>query len=538
MFVFVVFFLEGILVNRLTKELDKTFDKYYSLKYESLNTSIDWNGLTISFNRPSFVCDTSRHDLNEKFPTLFFKSDKLEIKNISIRKILFTDQLALQEIRLKKPHLKLIIFDSTSISKKQKASKKGRKIINFLAIKKINIENGTLACSQFNDLSDTTFIGININSKVENIKINVNNLKRLAYNLSPKNNFSFSISKAFYVPHKSNYFFKMDSLVLDDKRKIISAKNISEKTLKSKIEISRLFEYTKIISDVEIGSFLVQGYDLKQLVLQKTIVLHSIHLDRVELDLFKNKKRKLDKDRERLLIQEMLTSLPFFLKIDTLKITNSNLNFEIVDYKTKSPVIIYLSEMNLILSNVNTFTGSRDTMILLGNGKIMDRALFNMKLVFPNVFAAEHYYNGSVGHMSFQKFNPIMSSYSGIQFVDGTIESIIFSGKCNRYENNGSLVFRYKNLEIKSEKLSRKGKKKTAKLTSYLGNMILENNNPRKKGEAPQRYAYYLKREKHQSHIALLFNGVLEGVKNTLVDKKTQERVTKFNLWKARRKGK
>ncbi len=450
----------------------------------------------------------------------------------------FTDDLDLKSIDLKKPHLKLIIFDSTSIVKKQKGLKKKKKTISFLSVKKINIENGTLACSHYNDLTDTTFLGLNINSKVENIELKVSNLKKLAYTLKPKNNFSFSISKALYLPYKSNYFFKMDSLVLDDKHKLISAKNISEKTLKSKIEISRLFRYSKVISDVKIGSFLVEGYNIKDLVLQNSIVLHSIKLDKVELDLFKNKNRQLNKNREQLLIQEMLTTLPFFLKIDTLKITNSSLNFEIIHYKTKSPVIIYLSEMNAILSNINTFIGSHDTMILNGNGKIMDRALFNLKVVFPNVFDSKHYYSGSVGHMSFQKFNPIMSSYSGIQFVDGSIQSIIFSGKCTKYENNGSLVFTYKDLKIKSEKISRKGKKKTAKLASFFGNLILQNNNPRKKNEAPERYSYYLKREKHQSHIALLFNGVLEGVKNTLVDKKIQERIKRFNLRRLRRRGK
>ena len=528
--------MKDLLVNRLTKELDHTFQNYYPLKYESLKTSINWNGLTILIHKPSLVCGTSKHDLNNKFPTLFFHSDQLEIKNISIRKILFTDDLELQNLSLKKPHLKLIIFDSTSIVKKQNGIRNRSKIIHFLSVKKISIANGSLACSHYNDLIDTTFLGLDINSNVENIKLDVSKLKKIAFTLTPKNKFSFSILKAFYLPYKSNYFFKMDSLVLNDKNKLISAKNISEKTLKSKIEISRLFEFSKIISDVNIKSLLINGYDLKELVLQKSIVLHSINLDKVELDLFKNKKRKLNKKRERLLIQEMLTTLPFQLKIDKVKITNSSLNFEIIDFKTKSPVIIYLSEVNVILNNINTFKGTHDTLILNGNGKIMDRALFRLKIVFPNVFAAKHYYSGSVGHMSFQKFNPILSSYSGIQFVDGSIQSIVFSGKCNKYENRGSLVFRYKNLKIKSEKINRKGKKKKARIASFFGNLILQNNNPRKKDEEAERFSYYLKREKHQSHIALLFKGVLEGVKNTLVNKKTQDKIKRFNVRKLRRK--
>ncbi len=516
------------MVNRLTKELDQTFHNYYTLKYESIKPSINLNGLTILIQKPSLVCDTNKHKLNDKFPTLFFHSDQLEIKNISISKILFTDDLVLQSLNLKKPHLKLIIFDSTSIVKKQKRIRNRSKTIRFLSVKKINIEGGSLACSHYKDIKDTTFMGLDINSNVENIKLNVSKLKKIVFTLTPKNKFSISISKAIYLPYKSNYFFKMDSMVLNDRIKLISAKNISEKTLKSKIEISRLFEFSKIISDVKIKSLLINNYNLKELVLQKSIVLHSIKLDKVELDLFKNKKRRLNKKRERLLIQEMLTALPFLLKIDTVIITNSSLNFEIIDYKTKSPVIIYLSGVNVILNNINTFRGAHDTLILSGNGKIMDRALFHLKIVFPNIFDAKHYYLGSVGHMSFQKFNPILSSYSGIQFVDGSIQSIVFSGKCNKYENRGSLVFRYKNLKIKSEKINRNGKKKKARIASFFGNLILQNNNPRNKNEAAEKYSYYLKRDKHQSHIALLFNGVLEGVKNTLVNKKTQDRIKRF----------
>ncbi|MGV3632514.1 MAG: hypothetical protein ACO1O6_15000 [Bacteroidota bacterium] len=536
--IFVAFFLEDILVKKLKSELRYTFREYYSIDYTSMTTWVDWNGLSITINEPVFKSDTSKHRLNRRFPTLFFNSHKLEVKNISIRKMLFTDELGLDKIKLQKPELKLLLFDADTTDArngKHRRKKRNRRYLRYLQVNEISIEHGNIAFSNFRDVSDTTFMGYDISSSVENINVKMSRLKKLAYRLKKENNFKFSVGRAFLKPYGSNYYFDMDSLKLDDRRKLISAKNISENTVKSKLAVSRDHRYAKAIPETNIGSFVLRGYDLKELMLQRTISVHSVHMNDIDIEVFKNRKKGWNKNKEKLLIHEMLTNLPFAIKVDTLHITNSNLYFEMIDKKTKAPVGIYLTGMDVLLTQVNTLPGSRDTMILQGRGKFMDVADFYIKVQFPNVFEDDNYYSGYIGAMPFSKFNEILASYSGIRITDGKIHSIVFSGRCTEYENFGSLVFRYNDLEIEGSRKSDRERKRKIPLVNIIGNLVLQNNNPSKEGEEPKKVNYYLRRERYKGHVLLLFGGILEGVKNTLINEEIQEKAKRINWKKLKR---
>lgn len=536
--IFVAFFLEDMLVNKLKSELRYTFREYYSIDYKSMTTFVDWNGLSITIDKPIFKSDTSKHRLNRRFPTLFFNADKLEVNNISIRKMLFTDDLGLDKIKLQKPELKLLLFNTDTTDTrngKHRRRKRNRRYLRYLQVNNISIEHGNIAFSNFKDVSDTTFMGYDISSSVENINVKMSRLKNLAYRLKKENKFKFSVEKAYLKPYGSNYVFYMDSLKLDDNIKLISAKNISETTVKSKLAMSHDHRYAKAIPETNIGSFVLRGYNLKELMLQRMISVHSVHMDEIDIEVFKNKKKGWNKSEEKLLIHEMLTNLPFSFQVDTLHITNSNLYFEMIDKKTSSPVGIYLTDMHVLLTQVNTLPGSRDTMILQGRGKFMGVADFKIKILFPNVFEDDNYYSGYIGAMPFSKFNEILASYSGIRITDGKIHSIVFSGKCTEYENFGSLVFRYNDLKIEGVRKSDNKRKRKIPLIGLVGNIVLQNNNPAKEGEDPKKVNYYLRREKYKGHVVLLFGGILEGVKNTLVNQKVQEKAQRINWKKLKR---
>jgi hypothetical protein len=448
--------------------------------------------------------------------------------------MLFTDDLGLNKIKLQKPELKVLLFDADTTNArngKYRRKKRNRRYLRYLHVNEISIEHGNIAFSNFKDVSDTTFMGYDISSSVENIKVKMSRMKNLAYRLKKENNFKFSVGKAFLKPYGSNYYFDMDSLKLDDKNKLISAQNISENTVKSKLAVSHDHRYAKAIPETSIGNFVLRGYNLKELMLQRTISVQSVHMDKINIEVFKNRKKGWNKAQEKILIHEMLTNLPFLIKVDTLHISNSNLYFEMIDKKTKKPVDIYLTQMDVLLTQVNTLPGSRDTMILQGRGKFMDVADFNIKILFPNVFEDDNYYSGYIGAMPFNTFNEILASYSGIRISDGKIHSIVFSGRCTEYENFGSLVFLYNDLEIEGSRKSTKIRKRKIPLVTILGNMVLQNNNPANEGEAPKKVDYYLRREKYKGHVILLFGGILEGVKNTLINKEIQDQAKKIN-WK------
>lgn len=528
--IFIAFFLNDFLVNKLKKELTQAFDHYYTISYKSMKTTIDLNGLTIVIDKLSFKSDTSRHDLKEKFPALFFDAHRLILNNLSVRKLLFTTELQFGEITLKNPILKYIVFskDSAQIQQQNLFKKRKRNNLDFLTINKVKIEHGILASCHNDNKLDTTFLGFNISASIENIHLSVTKIKSLAYSLQSKNNFKFSVAKAFYKPHRASYIFYMDSLFLNDSRKIISAKNLSESTLKSKLEISNQFKFSKLIAETKVGSFLVRGYNLKKLLLNNSIVIQSLKLDNVELELLKNKRRQINKDSEKLLIQQLFTNFSYLIDIDSIIVCNSNLWFELMDHNNKKPVIFHLKQLNALLVNINTTSESKDTMILTGNGKFMDVSNFNIKAVFPNIHEPSNFYSGYVGPMSFKKFNPILKSYSGIKIANGKINSIVFSGSCNKYENNGLLVFNYQDLEIEVEKINKAGNKRKARLISMLGNMVLHNNNPRNKNEAAIWVNYYFKRKTYESPVLQWIGGILEGVKNTLINKNVQKKGKRF----------
>lgn len=527
-FVFMTYFLEGLLVDKLTRELNRTFHHYYSIDYKSMNAFIDWNGLSIQIDEPRFKSDTVRHQLNKRFPTLFFTSDKLELKGISVRKLLFTDDLRLDGVKLEKPTLKVIVYDADTFDLNGNRKKRRRKpFTDYLDISKAEIIDGTLACSHYRDLSDTTFLGYDIDASVENIDIKASRIKTLAYGLTKDNNLNFTVRKALWKPYLSNYFFAMDSLKLDDAKKIISAKNLAVKTFTSKLHVSRKFRYARDIPEATVGAFILQEYRLKELILQQSMVVRSITLDQSRVEIFKNRKKAINKQQQILLIHELLVGLPFSVKIDTLHVTHASLYFEMIHQKG-APLGVYLTNMDVLVTRINTLPGNRDTMILDGRAKFMGVASFRIRLLYPDIFKDNNYYKGYIGKMPFETLNTLLASYTDIKITEGKIHSIVFQGRCTKYENFGSLVFRYNDLRIERTRQIREDKKRKVPLVTLMGNVVLRNNNPRREGEEPERISYHIRREKYRGHVALLFGGILEGVKTTLMKKEMQEKVKKF----------
>ncbi len=537
-FIFVGFFLEDILVNKLKKELKHTFANYYRIDYRSIQTSIGWSGLNIKINQPKFTTDTNLHEFNSKFPTFFFKARTLEINGISIRKLLFTDDIKVNSIDLIKPVLKLIVYktDSTTIDKKEVKVKDEIKKDpdHLIIIQKITIQKGIWANCRHDNYNDTLFSGTNINASLENVNMTAVKLKTLPYNLGDENNFFFSVAKSQYRPYNSDYSFHLDSLILNDKAKIISAKNITQEANKSKLQISNEETFVKTIVEGKIGSFLLRGYNMEQLIVQKSMVIQSITLGKIDLDMLRNKHKQFDLESEKLLIQEMITGLSFYLKLDSIIVKNSKVHFELLHNKINTPVSFHISNFHAIFTHINTMESTHDTMLLNGYGKFMDVADFSMKASFPDLYSPDHLFSGKIGAMPFSMFNPVLYGFAGIKIASGTIKSIAFKGMCNKYESMGRVTFMYRDLEIdvdkKQDKKSRLAgeTRKKAKLISFLGNMALQNNNPRNENEEPETVNFYFKREKYQNHTLLWLGGILDGVKNTLISQNIQDQGKKF----------
>ncbi|MGZ3901725.1 MAG: hypothetical protein ACXVDC_15470, partial [Bacteroidia bacterium] len=160
-------------------------------------------------------------------------------------------------------------------------------------------------------------------------------------------------------------------------------------------------------------------------------------------------------------------------------------------------------------------------------------------------------YSGVLGKFDGRKLDKLVKPLALVHVESADIDKLAFNVNANNYGGKGKLDFYYRNLKIQLlKKVEGKAELQKQGLISLIANnLILESNNPDKKGVF-RPGPINLKREPTVSFFSFLYKGLLDGLKPSVgFDKKTENKVNtaivkvgnlvdKFKQFKENRKAK
>ena len=128
---------------------------------------------------------------------------------------------------------------------------------------------------------------------------------------------------------------------------------------------------------------------------------------------------------------------------------------------------------------------------------------------------------GTLGKIDAKKLNELTEPMGPASIKEGMINNLAFNLNGNNYDMDGDVTFLYENLKVtlleKDDKEPTKMEK--ARTMSFLANLIIKNDNPKKK-EEPRKTKPHFDRDTNRSIFHLTWKTLFKGVRETVGIKK------------------
>lgn len=155
--------------------------------------------------------------------------------------------------------------------------------------------------------------------------------------------------------------------------------------------------------------------------------------------------------KKKLLPLAQLQHLPFHLTIDSLKVTDSFVQYEEFIDLTDKPGGIFFDQLNAMLRNVSNVYDSGNA-TLQARARLYGQGDLSLYGTFPFNPALRSSIAGSIRNFSLPKLNPILTPSTQIEVASGNMKELLFEFTYNDTRSDGEIELNYENLKLVSFK--------------------------------------------------------------------------------------
>jgi hypothetical protein len=552
------------LLQKQLKELVlKTSDSLYHIEYSDFDLNMASGNATL-YNF-KLVPDTGIYNklvaLKKAPDNLFILSvKKMSIKNVGARKAYQEKILNINNISIENPGLTIInkryaFNDTVKVGEPKTPYQIIKKIFRQLRIDSVSLKDISLNYINKNNAvtKQTALKHLDINiSDIVIDSLSVNDPDRFYYTKGidvTVHDYQIATPDSLYRARvKKIYFSTSQRKIILDKVTLLPRYNRVD-FYKQTGEAGDI--YTLKFKRVAINNIDLQRFFRDQKLYAGTMDITSPDVQIYANNAFKGKKNsKIGKDP-----QQALQKVALDMRLKRLNIKNADINYSETDATTGATGQILFKQTNGYVLNVTNDAAAKRInpyMTAHINTRFMDAAPLQVNFKF-NLRAKDGAFNysGELGKFDGTVLDKLVKPLAMVHVVSADIEKLTFNINASNYSGKGSVEFYYKNLNIHLlKKVEGKTELQKQGLISMLANnLIIENNNPNKKGVF-RAGPVDLKREPDLSFFSFLYKGLLDGLKPSVgYNKKTETKVNttimkvstlvdKFNKFKEDRKQK
>lgn len=486
--------------TKLNTILTQNNKSFYYIKYEKLDVSLINN--SISVNEISVL--TKKVSSDTLLKTKISGSIKsIKVTNIAILRILFNDKVEANNVIINSPK---ITFRTNNENKKKEEEDVVKSLKKTFSISNIYLKNAALKVvnKQSNKI---IFKAYNLTIELNEVAVSKNTITEII----PFSYKNYSLKcDSIYFHDNAFYDLKSKEITATDSKLTISDFKLiplySRKQFVSKITAEKdLFTISSkeiLINNMKWGfKDSVFFFDTK-----------SVLLDKVTASIYRNKEPKDDLTKKKL-YNSLLRDLKFNLKVDTLKIRNSNLIYEEEITFEKGSGKLFFDNFNLTATNIQSGFNKKK----LPDLNIQIHCNF-MKTSPLNVYWKLNVMDktdgfrirGNITNFDLEKLNPFTKPYVNIK-TKGNFDKVIFDFTGNNVSSKGKFALEYDDLKVVV--FQKDEPKKKNKLLTAIGNLFLKKDTK----ERLKSVEVDVKRIQEKSFYNFLWLNIAEGLKKLLV---------------------
>lgn len=508
-FVFVTFFLEGILRNQLINKLENTFHQFYQIDFKSSQSALSGFNLSTQLKQVTFTTDTTQLQAMEIYPAIFFEAKEFEIVGIHMFDLLFNNELIIENIELKEPDLLILIPESgkMALPVSKKAPEEKKNPLTAALFNQLEISGGQAAAVWYEHPTDTLYAGRDLSLTISRLGLPLNYSEQIMKAMVV-DNIEMDLSEGLFIPRLSPYRFAIKGSYLNLKDSIFTNYGIKAIPKSNLYQTSLGEDYRKTFFNISADTMHIKSADLNALIKNNLIVASELELIHPSITLFQNMNLPRDEQVDKPVLGQVLHDIPMELDVDTIKIRDLDLHYEILAKGQTQPAVIDFTNLHGHFANLRKSSDAMDTVLLELEGQFMEEGNIYFEAKFPLSDPKNQFYSGHIAAMPFASFNPIFSHLGKINFQEGVIHNIYFTGTCSEFTNKGDMIFDYENLKVEF----RTKRDRKAWLKSGLTNLLVRNNSKTNDQGKATTVSYQYERPPFIGELGFIVHGITDGV--------------------------
>ncbi|ASU36031.1 hypothetical protein [Mucilaginibacter xinganensis] len=552
-----------LLQAQLKELVLKSTDSLYHIEYSDFDLNLTSGDASV-YNF-KLVPDTNVYNklvaLQKAPDNLFILSvKKLSIKNVGARRAYQEKILNIDNISIDKPELTIInkrykFNDTVKVGKPKTPYQILKTTFKQLHIDSISLNN--ISLNYINKSHPVTK-----HTALKHLDIHISDIA--IDSLSDKAPDRFYYTKGVEVTIHDYDILTPDSMYSASLKKIyfstaqrkIVMDNISFKPRYNRSDFYKVSGQPGDIYTLKFKQITIDDIDLQTFLRDQVLWAGVMNINTPDVLIYTNnaykgkKTSKIGKDPH-----QALQDVSLDMKLKRINISNGNINYSETDATSGYTGQIIFKNTNGYILNVTNDDDQKKVnpyMRAYISTRFMDAAPLQVNFKF-NLLAKDGAFNysGELGSFDGRKLDKLVKPLALVHVESADIEKLKFNVDASNYSGKGNLEFYYKNLNIQLLKKvdGKAGLQKQGLISMLANNLVLESNNPDKKGVF-RPGPIDLKREPTVSFFSFLYKGLLDGLKPSVgFDKKTENKVNtavtkvsnlldKFNKFKADRKAK
>lgn len=431
--------------------------------------------------------------------------ESVKLTGIKLFKILFRKDYDVNEVNISNAHL-------MGEYPKKKNSNSGSVLHSKVHIGEIKLNNINLKLKDVEHLKSLSVTEGNLRFK------HVNIAKEDTLSSKLINQISFETKELSLVSADSFYTYTAEGINYDGTAAKLSVSHFIIHPNFPDYEFAARHKYQTDHIEANTNNIRLYHFSIDTFLKSKKLLISYIEVDKAEVRVFRDRRKEF-KHEKKPSFQEMISSFPNTLHIDSIRILNSNVAYLEHVEKAKEP-----GEMDFINANARIYNITNDkrsksknsalelysSAWLMGKGKIttfMKAQLFDPS----NSFSMR----GRLLGMDLKELNPVTEKNAFISLSSGRIDSLNFSFVADDTKATGNMIFCYHglNLTFKNKRTNDTTALKEQVL-SFIANAGVLDSNP-KPGEQVREGIIDYKRDPERFVFNYCARALLTGIKSS-----------------------
>lgn len=464
------YFLENWLSKRIPEIVNSNPERNYDLLFEEVEIHL--------FQKKVELKTIVLVPLNDSLATKMNGSLRsIQMSGVDLIQLILNRKLEIGEIKLIEPAFRLIHRDKESHAKKSSIAFQElfQDLISRGVIKNFILEEGTAemfmdkdSLYRFGQFTDLNIVaqGIETDSIIATYAIPFE-LERISTSL-----------KNLKILTDYNQEFRVGEVNFNSDEKEVSFRDVSltyNNQISGALEDS---EYQKDLLEIKLKEFKLSQIDTKSSIYGNWSIFAGLAtIDSLELEDLRDKNKPRPTELIKPLFEGMVNSIPFPIKLDSVKIVNSTISYKEIPEGKANPIVLNFQQINGEIVNVISSDSLQLNKLLTVHvtSSLNGYAPIEMNIDVPygtNSFEL----TASVGGFDLKSLNEVFEPMGKFRIESGTLRGIKLLMKADERGSDNQLNFDYENFRL--EILNKAGSKKSKNgILSTMANLMTSKEN-------------------------------------------------------------